>query len=82
MNLPYVILDQKSQGECAFYSVLACLMRMKRVDPIEILEEAQEDFGRILSIKQAGAWFKRKGYIKDFVPYRYNPTTVDHTPVV
>lgn len=51
MNYP--ILDQKVENECSFYAVLACLMRMKRVDHEKILREVQPDLDTIINIKQA-----------------------------
>lgn len=81
-DIIYPILDQWQEGECAFFAVLACLMRMKPVDHEKILEEVKPDLAKIMTIKQAGAWLKRKGYIRNFVPFRYSPPLLPQIPLV
>ena len=77
-----VILNQKAEKECAFFAILWALMRMKNVDHEKIIEEARPDFNKMMTIKMAWKWFKKKWYIKDIVPYRYNSLTLPQIPLI
>lgn len=78
-----IILDQGTEWECACYATLNCLELMKPwIDIKKILEEMRPDFNKILTHIQAWKWLKEHGYIKDFVPYRYNPLLAHKIPVV
>lgn len=78
-----IILDQGSLPECAIYATLNCLERMKPwVDILQILEEMRPQFKRIMTHVGALEWLKKRWYIKDHKPYRYNPLTIEKTPVI
>jgi hypothetical protein len=57
-------------------------MRMKDIDVDKIIEEARPDFGKMMTHKQAGLWLKKRGYIRDIVPFRYNPLLLPQIPLV
>lgn len=78
-----VILNQWSEWECWAYAVLNCLEVMRpELDIEKILIEMRPDFGKMITHIHAGNWLKKRGYIKDFVPYRYNQLLADKIPVV
>lgn len=78
-----IILDQGSLPECSIYATLNCLERMNpSLDILKILEEMRPQFKRIMSHVAALEWLKKKWYIKDHVPYRYNPTLIEKIPVI
>lgn len=76
------ILNQWREWECAFFAVLACLMRMKEIDVDKIIEEARPDFNKMMTIKMVANWMKKKWYVKDIVPYRYNPVLLPNIPLI
>lgn len=77
------ILNQWKEWECASYAMVNCLWAMRPwIDENKIIEEMRPDFGKILTHMQAGLWLKKRGYIKDVKPYRYNPLLVSKIPVV
>jgi hypothetical protein len=82
-NKNYKILDQWQEGECAIYALVAALMRMKDwVDGEAIIEEARPFFNQMISHKMAARWLMRRGYIKDIVPFRYNPLLLPQIPLI
>jgi hypothetical protein len=77
-----VILNQWQEWECAFFSILWALMRIKQIDHTKIIEEARPDFNKMMTIKMAWKWFIKHWYIKDIVPYRYNPLLLPQIPLI
>ena len=78
----YPILDQKIDAECGAYALVWALMRMKNIDPLKVIEEMRPDFNKMVTIQQGANWLAKKGYIKKITPYRYNPLTIEKTPIV
>ena len=78
-----IILNQWQEWECAIYATLNCLEIMKPwIDINKILEEIRPDFNKIMTHIAALKWLQKRGYIKSFRNFRYNPLLAHKTPVI
>ena len=79
----YPILNQGQTGECAWFAILACLMRMKEwVDHVKIARELIEEGGNSLTMGIAAAWFIRKGYISWIRKASYSASLLKRQPII
>ena len=77
-----MILTQQ-WGECAWFSILWALCRMKPdTDHEKISKEIIEESGNSASITSASAWFVRKWYIKWIMPCSYSPFLLKKMPII
>lgn len=79
----YPILNQWQYWECAWYSILACLIRMKDwVDSEKIQKELIAEKWNELTMRSASEWFIKKGYIKWIRKATYSKSLMRRQPLI
>lgn len=79
----YPILNQGSEWECAWFAILACLIRMKDgVDYQRIAKELIDEKWNELTMNRAGEWFVKKGYIKAIRKASYSKPLMMRQPLI
>ena len=79
----YPILDQWQNGECAWYSILACLIRMKDwVDYKKIEKELIAEKWNELTMRAASEWYVKKWYIKWIRKASYSKSLLKRQPLI